>query len=358
MSDALHITAGEAAQFRDGRLPAEELLRIAHHVDRCAECRARLQRANSASAAAAALGGAIHAVTTSPPWHIARADVKQYVRGRLDAADTEVLESHFEDCPECSALVTARRSRDRAARSFFAAAAAVLALIAIATWWTLANHTRVPVAPTRPVARVVPPPAPPPAPNRHDYGRADWNTLVATALHAGIVSLPDLTDLQPPRDTLRGESTSRPVKLTPAGLVVESDRPRFSWPRVKGARHYSVLVYANDQEAAKGGPLTATTWQPARPLARGKTYEWQVICSMDDGSSTPMPAPPDPSPHFRVLSEKAAAELKEAETQHPDDHLLLGVLAAHHGLAGRAESELRTYSAAYPQEPLVRLNHQ
>src|SRR5438477_577897 len=80
---------------------------------------------------------------------------------------------------------------------------------------------------------------------------------------------------------------------------------------------------------ARSATLDRNRWTPEQPLARGRAYAWQVRVIRGAGVET-LPPPPRPNPRFRVIGDYEARDLAEARTSYPNDHLLLGVLAAHH----------------------------
>jgi hypothetical protein len=121
-------------------------------------------------------------------------------------------------------------------------------------------------------------------------------------------------------------------------MIVETTRPRFEWPAESGAA-YVVSVLDGTEIVAESPRLTQSSWQPAKNLPRGRSYQWQVEVFRGGGKRI-LPAPPAPPALFRVLDAKAHAELEAARAAHPRDALLLGVLYARHGLRAEAEREL------------------
>ena len=81
----------------------------------------------------------------------------------------------------------------------------------------------------------------------------------------------------------------------------------------------------------------------------------QALLSPGGLSNYALPAPPRPNPRFRVIGDDELRDLAAARARYPDDHLLLGVLAAHHGLRGDARRELARYAAEHPSPAAARL---
>lgn len=299
---AAHVTRQELERFRTGGMPADKVLALTGHLSRCSECRELARQIRPATDAAAALASAI----------------------ALPADET----------PHVSSTMVRRLRRWRTVLIAAIAASLVLAVTAAVI---LAPRRRNEPAPgTTRIAAA-------------GYGRADWDALVRSALASGRLSVPDdLRALQRSRGALRSPAEPpRSMALQPAGAVVEQNPPEFTWQPMPGAGSYVVIVYSEGREAARSGSQPGTRWRPPAPLPAGKTYEWQVIATMDDGRSATLPRFPNPSPLFRTLTAAASADLAEATRRFPNDHLLLGVLFAHHGVTGRAEDELRRWTAEH-----------
>ena len=98
--------------------------------------------------------------------------------------------------------------------------------------------------------------------------------------------------------------------------------------------------------AARSAPLRSNVWTPEPDLARGRTYRWQVEARRGKETWIIPPAPLS-APVFALLDDSAHRDLESARRSHPDDHLLLGVLAAHYGLQEEAIAELTRHQSAH-----------
>ena len=186
-----------------------------------------------------------------------------------------------------------------------------------------------------------------PVPQAAAYERPEWNALVHEALASGKVTI--AASLAAPKaDTLRGGNARAKLagEMIPSATAVESQLPQLTWPAVAGAK-YVVSIVAGDEVVARSGTLAVNRWTPEHPLARGRRYAWQVRVTVNDRVDT-LPPPPLPNPQFRVIGDDAAHDLGAARRQHPNDPLLLGVLAAHYGLRDEARTELARYAASHP----------
>jgi len=262
-----------------------------------------------------------------------------YCDGALRGDELETARLHLDACERCRADVeelaawgagaTPRKTWLPYALAASLAAVAILGLF-VGRQQQVTKHPRVATIP--PVTATAPPPAP-------SYGNAEWDRLVRDVTSSGRLAMPAmLAALQPPAAHFRGEIAADDAHLAPAGIVVESTRPRFTW-RAEPAARYVVLLAEQDGQIVESEPLSKPTWQPASPLKRGRDYAWQLEVVTDKGSVV-HPAPPHPPVRFHVLDDAASAEIADARKRFPDDHLLQAILFARHGLRDDAEHEL------------------
>jgi hypothetical protein len=269
-------------------------------------------------------------------------ELHPYVEGTLDRASRQKVEAHLAICELCREDVEDLRGVEvqRPARArWIAAAAAVaaaIALVVVATrWWTPE-----PVVAPRAI-RVQTPVA---APAMSD----PWHDLLRSAIASGRLEEPAvLATLRPRKEALRGSHAHDAVMRAPVGVVVESERPRFSWTPTHGAT-YRVSVFDGDRLVVQSPFLSADTWDSDRDLARGRVYSWQVEVRRGR-ERTVIPDPAEGDALFHVLDEGAARDISAARIRFADDHLLAGVLYAHYGLRDRAEEEMKLAAASPAQ---------
>ena len=288
-----HVSIDELTGLRAGTLEGPEVLRVARHLAQCRRCAAAARQLQDARGVAAGFREALR-----------------------------------DDEPATAATTTRLRPL------IAVAAVVVIAIVAAAFFLARRPEAPTPRGPSA-VIRTTPQPL--------DYGRADWNALVSRALASGRVDTPNLSELQPSGVSVRALG-SEAQRLEPTGIVVESDRPRFTWPRVPNAVTYAVHVYRGEHAVARSGELRALSWTPNEPLERGAKYQWQVMATKADGSMEALPSPPTPPALFRVLSSAAAADLAEARRRFPNDSLLAGILEARAGLFDDARRDLASAS--------------
>lgn len=291
-----HVTIDELRRFRTGGLAPDEIQRVARHLQACSACAGASRRTQDPTAVADAFREAVAVPDAAP--------------------------------------------RKRRVAVALAAAAAIAAAVVLTQVWP---HG---VAPEPlPAHNTVAQP-----PLAADYGNAEWNALVRTAIATGRLDRPDLRDLSRPGEPLRDiGGSSAAARLAPAGVVVETDRPRFSWTPVAGAADYVVLVYRGDREVARSPRLSDPSWTAGRPLERGGTVQWQVVATLSDGAARTIPAPSEPPALIRILPAAAEADLAEARRRFPGDPLLLGILYAHYGLLDEARQTLAGASSPEAQ---------
>jgi hypothetical protein len=287
-----HPTGEQLRTFGDGRLAGRALIETARHIAGCSKCAATASEGHDIDTAAAAL--------------------------RADLSATE----------------------RRASPWWIAIAAGAGGALLMTGWLTM--HRSIPnLPPQRRQIRAT----------TSSTERVEWKVLVDTALIDQRIAPPEiLRELRPSASSLRAVRRERRMNdaLKPAGVVVDTDRPAFSWAAVEGAKTYRVLVFAHGEEVARSEPLSVTSWQPSKPLARGGIFEWQVIASTPHGDVV-LPPPEAPRALIGVLSAAAAEEIAAARRERPGETLLLGLLYARAGVIDRAEEELRVYAAKNPR---------
>lgn len=271
-----------------------------------------------------------------------------YVDGKLGKAETEIVESHLEECALCRedvadlrqtqfAAGTKRRSVWRTALAI--AAGLALAIIGLLVW---SASRRESVAPshevTPPVVRVAPEARP----------RNEWDAMVDDARRRRGIGIPEIVRrLRGERDPLRGGvSPPADLEMQPAGVVVASQRPQLSWRRADGER-YVVTIECGGAIAAQSEPVAARTWTPPLPLPRGLQCLWTLERESDHAI---LPAPPAPQPAFAVLGETSLATIERAKRERPGDDFLIALLYARDGVRKEAEEHLRTHLEAHPED--------
>lgn len=152
-----------------------------------------------------------------------------------------------------------------------------------------------------------------------------------------------------------GQAGSSFDLVAPVGRVVREDRPVLRWRPLAGAVSYRAsLVDSNFGVVAESMSTEATEWTLPAPLARGRTYYWQVTATLAGGGEVMTPRTPAPRARFRVLEQTAADELRRLEETAPESHLARGVLYARAGLVAEAEAEFRKLVALNPRSQVAR----
>src|SRR5262249_6365454 len=150
------------------------------------------------------------------------------------------------------------------------------------------------------------------------------------ALDAGVVALPTfMSEIAPSREVLMGPGAKRDDTfglVAPAAAGIVTDRPGFRWQPLAGADGYVVSLYDERSTLLARSPrLSGTDWTPADPLARDRTYVWQVAADRR-GDTITAPAPPAPPARFHVVDARSADVLERMEREHGQSHVLLGIL--------------------------------
>ena len=289
--------------------------------------------------------------------HVTDETLRQLRHGRLPAAEVLAATRHLGTCAACAAMAAkmvdvphavsgiASELETPPRRAWMIPLAAAAAIAVMATGVLVLREPREEPITTPPTTaiRVTPPTATAPRMN-------EWDTLVASALAARRIDPPALLrEIRVGPERLRNRGSGEPhARLEPTGVVVASDRPRFTWPRQAGAR-YVVSVYAGDVRLAASPLLRDASWIPPEPLPRGRTLTWQVDARAGE-TSTILPSPPAPPALFRIAEQRELDELARARRERPNDHLLLAVLHARAGMQAEALRELRAHVEEHPEE--------
>lgn len=183
----------------------------------------------------------------------------------------------------------------------------------------------------------------------------DLRDAAAAALRGALPVGPDLSRLRGGTSSLMGGREGRPslAPERPVGTRVASPRPTFRWTRLPGATTYDVRVFDQDlREQATGRGLAGTEWQPARPIAPGGVYLWQVTAHTPRGPVI-APAPPQPEARFEVADDALVARVARRRQGAPGSHLVALIAFVEAGLLDDAESELQVLATENPGAPEV-----
>ncbi|HYH07643.1 MAG TPA: hypothetical protein VEK11_11360 [Thermoanaerobaculia bacterium] len=340
-----HPTHELLDRLRRGGASRDEVLAVTRHLTGCSDCRAAARSRIDVAAAARALRGEVEAGSGHPDLE---RDLFLYADG---ARHDPSITAHLTECERCREDVADLRIPPRrpvrrphhATWLVFATAAGIAAVIVggvlirpepeVAPFPPPAMVTKPHVTQPAPVPEL---PAPEPEPARSM--RPEWAALIERARGGESPTMPAvLRRLRRGADVLRGSAAARAL-LSPAGIVVESQRPRFTWD-VAGGERFEVWLFAEGREVARSGTLTQKAWTPQRPLRRGVTYTWELQVERK-GESEVYPMPPAPPAEVHVLEAAVHQELEAARREHAGDHLLLGLLYARAGMIAEAHAEL------------------
>lgn len=339
-----HVTALMLQRLQRRELDSTELLNVVRHLGDCPEC-ARLAEAW------VPLRSTLDEEPDNEAEHLdPETQLFPWVDGTIDSAGREIVETHLEDCPICrDETEDLRRLRGSfpqsrpapqprfARRWWTVAAAAALALVA----GTVVVSRRPPLPDAPPAPRAVPR-----APLSILYANGEWNALVAEAVRTGRLPMAGgLDELRPGADPLRGGESADAARLSPAGIVVATARPRFRWAAANGHATYVVTVFDGSSEVTTSEALTTAEWTPPSDLPSDRTLAWQVDAT-SGAKHFIMPAPPAPPALFRIASAADRAQIDAALSQYPNDDLLHAVLYARAGLAAEAGAALQRSAAA------------
>lgn len=333
-----HVNEEALRRVMSGETESSAKLAVLQHLARCQECAAIGRRI--AEVEFQAITNHFADGDSEPLGHLDEdADLRPYAAGRLDAAESEIVESHLDDCAPCRARLEEIHAASRHRAWWYAIAASLAVVAGLSLAVTMIRRPEPKPPPT--VRRLPPPthPLPPPPTTTTMEAEPEWQRLVAHAIETRRLPFPAvLATLSIPEDTPRGRSIDAEL-VSPAGVVIEEARPRFSWPATDRAT-YVVFVFDGEREVAQSNPLRANEWTPAKDLPRGRTLAWQVEIR-HGGETSIIPGPSSPPALFRIITESDEREIAGAKTLHGDDPLLLAVVYARSGLRDAALEHLR-----------------
>ena len=325
--NSTHTTAEELDRYRRRIAAPDELMAVDRHIAECDRCYAALRAGGSE-----ALSSALEALTGGEESrHLTYETLERWVDGRAGIIEREMIDEHIDGCHLCrNELADLARVRDSirgtpAPKNVvrWLALAAVVVMAFAGGLLYLRNGSHPEPRAVGPTARRQPP-SPSPAPARIE-----------------ALARPDIiSSLSGDSSSLLGNAPARATfeLLAPVGTVVIDTRPRLQWAALPRAGSYTITIAdAQTGAIAATGSTTAATWQPPAPLARGRTYSWQVTAHRGEDAIT-SPRPPAPEALFRVADHEQIAAM---DGWPQDDHVKRGILFAETGFLDDAERELQ-----------------
>lgn len=380
-----HLDEKQIERYRNQALSPEELESFDQHVAECEPCRTQAAAATQALNRVALLRAELEQPQEE---HLSYEQIERYAEDTLTKSEADEIRNHLNTCEECrtSAMDLQRLRQDLASQrriqwmKTVTAAAACIALISTLALYPLWNaRARLREQNAQLQQEVLSARSslqanqsgigsqPPGLQIQEGKARilvnregnitvvqpqgAEHQKMLAEALTAGRLSIPDLSPLKGTSGQLLGPADQAPFSLlSPVATNVETDQPEFRWTQMSGAENYVISVFDTDFNLIdKSNPLKANTWRLTVTLKRGKTYAWQVVATAPGGQFK-SPMPPQPPAQFRVLAEDAV-EMLESARSGIGSHLLRGILAAHYGLLDDAEIELKLAANQQPSPP-------
>ncbi len=338
-----HFNSAELSAYARGKVSAAELLRMDDHIAACGKCRAALP---------APLESLVFVDHELAPEHLTEDQLDAWAMGRPIAA--EAVE-HVDGCEECRGHAQDLRKfmADNPARPasgvrksvwFMAVAAALAAAVGIGVM-------------NRQPARSIPASVPPPEVIAKAEIPAALQQQLDAAIQSGELRLPAAIAAMPTAQLrLRSTAVKQPLfhVVSPLSTAVIADTPTFRWTEVPGAG-FQVFVY-DDQftEVMHSEPVKGKEWTAHKPLARGKTYRWEVRATLG-GQSASAPVPPDPDAVFQMMTADVAEGMAGARAALRDNPLGLGIIYANAGAVEEAREALSRSPDANAQKLLGKL---
>jgi hypothetical protein len=242
-------------------------------------------------------------------------ELAAYVEGRLDPEARSLLEERIAADPALrqevddlralhAQMARPRRAMVRPILFAALAAAATIAAVAVVLWHRPAEEARPLVSPSPALVATL---------KDGDLSHLDpaMRETVRSALRGALPAPQGLESLASGPATLMGPETAPAfAPRSPLGTRVRADRPTLRWTPHPAATRYEVAVFDSDlQKQMASGPIAGTEWTPTKPLARGRTYLWQVT-ALAGGQRVTAPAPPAPEARFAVAGADVMAQVE------------------------------------------------
>jgi len=361
-------------------MPPSALLAADDHLAGCAGCRQSLAQSLAKTAGGSAeLWRALTASDPSASRHLSHEEVVAFAENDWSRVDRQQVMAHLEHCQQCSedagdlrefrhdlaqpplapvTTVTTRR------RSFFMvpvwAGAAAMILLAIFLGYRF-YHGKPQPSPSMvvqlkdsgsyigldSVGRLI---------SAQSFEPSDEKKIKDALMSKRVEPPAALALLSSPQGTLLGSAGAPPnlQLIAPLATAVPSDRPVFQWQPTVQASSYIVSIYDSHYgKVVQSPPVMQNQWQANRALPRGQIYSWQLTAKIK-GRLVRAPLPPAPEARFQVLSQAEAEQLEKTRSQHPDSHLLLGLIYAQAGALDDSTRELTALLAANPDSDVAK----
>ena len=355
----MHLTERQIGNYWARQLPPEELLSVDEHLADCESCRARL------------LAGTTPLAIANE--HLDYEELEAHVDAAESADQRVRVDAHLRMCDLCRAEVAdLQRCRDefRAPRPgprvpprsrwlFLAAIAATVVLIASLALLRWPSRTSPPAGTFQ--ALLV------------DGGESVG--IDSAGRLSGLSGVPaeerpmllamlqraefphatrpgDLIDNGGVERSAGGEAPEFMV-TAPLNRVVLEDRPLLRWTAIEGAKSYRARIFDTSFElVTESEPLDTLEWRPEKPLARDRTYTWQVTAEVG-GKTLRAPRPPSSEARFHVLDAARATRLSAALGRSPLSQLELSALYAEAGMNAECLQALARLDRDNPGSPEI-----
>ena len=341
-----HPDAERLRLYASRELPVDDLLVVDDHLAVCAACREHLPVGVPAIPWSAISLSASEEVDA----HLSYEQLVAWVAGSSSLDERDLVAQHLEDCAACSAeerdlrafVKSRRKSPLRYWPEVAMGLAAGLALVFALRW----AYRPVPLAQVTPRAVTVVAKSRQ-IQDRWERLRPDELAVVQKVMETGRLNVTLPSSLGAGSNILLGKErkTDTDSGLSPVGVVVAEDRPVFHWS-LPGATASVEIYDLQFHKVARSAPVHGDSWQPSKPLPRGRDYVW-VLAVRRGRNVQRIPVPPNPEARFRVLSEQGATEVEHARAT--GSRLFFAATAAKWGLAESAQDALLQFKTANPQ---------
>lgn len=410
---AEHLSTNVIELYRRGELRGKQRFDAGMHIAECLRCSGLAGETEKLQLAHDSIRASLEVSAKLPIEHLSNEQIANYVNGKLDNVESEIVISHMAWCSLCeddvndiksfANQVTYERKNNfsiltglkkqalgfwkKTPRPFYANpayafATLVLAVTAFSLWFfgiferpggksvTTVSNVTLPSQTSSPT---------PPAnfysesdiagsdkaikPLPESAAKLDW-VLPAdrlpfnAALNSGKIGInPEIAKMRSMAVYMGRSNEDRFDLLTPTGLAIREDKPFFRWQPLKSAVKYKVqLVDKTIEKTFLDVFVESAELQSGFELERGHRYRWHVVAILKSGEEVEGSFMNRFYGDFFVMTAEQVGKIEEAEkyyrsSKEPLAHIALAMRYADAGLIEDAERELKSYLKLKPNSP-------
>ena len=409
-----HLSTEIIERYRRNELCGKPRFDAAKHIAECKQCRSQAGGAEVLRLAYAAFSSSLEEIAKLPVEHLSGEQVADFVSGKLNEVQSEIVVSHLAWCELCADDVedirlyarqivldekkkstTGAEWRKRvfglwkeASRPVFVGAGSVAVLMLAAILWRYgtfdkAGEIAAPTTATKisspnanpPISQTPPTTSSPEItikqtetlrPSQANAAELAWalpvdRRLLNAAWSGGKIEVrKEIAEMWAPRGKMGNSEGASFDLVAPTGTMIRESKPTLKWQPLENVVKYKVQLV--DKTSGKNFPASfveGTEWTPDSELERGHRYFWHVIVTPERGKVVYGRWANRTYGDFIVLSAEQLKQVEAAESHYRASkdslaHIALAVRYADAGLIGDAKQELESYLKQKPDSSQAR----